>query len=81
MLLQLPGEHRVRGRAVAELGGGAAGRADVDDCVAVAERAVADGVADPSDCAPWAGATAVSSPRISWASDRICSDARCFATR
>ena len=27
--------------------GGAAGRADVDDCVAVAERAVADGVADP----------------------------------
>ena len=28
--------------------GGAAGRADVDDCVAVAERAVKDGVADPT---------------------------------
>ncbi len=33
--------------ALRSLVGGAAGRADVDDCVAVAERAVADGVADP----------------------------------
>ena len=33
--------------ALQSLVGGAAGRADVDDCVAVAERAVADGVADP----------------------------------
>ena len=52
---------------------GAPPRADVDDCVAVAERAVADGVADPKRLCAVAGATEGSSPQDPWASDRTCS--------